>query len=273
MKRLQAIILICTMICSIYAQEPKKAIIIGASSGMGREVAKLLSKDGYIVGLTARRLHLLESLQQELSGPSFVQQLDVTAPDARQILQGFIKTIGGMDLIVISISPFLDNQNSLGFDDSEKSWQKKLSNLNVCFTGFITMADVALAHFKQQNSGHLIGISSTSGLRGSGFYPEYSGTKAGISCYMEGVRNQMIQNNFNVHVTDIIAGFVAVEHSPLGQDPDAYWEITCKQAGQEILAGIKAQQKIVYVPGKCWIVALLLTYMPDYIYNNYFPWL
>ena len=273
MKLLQAIILICTMICNIYAQEQKKAIIIGASSGMGREVAKLLSKDGYTVGLTARRLHLLESLQQELSGPSFVQELDVTAPDARQVLQSFITTMGGLDLIVISISPYLDNHNELGFDDSEKSWQKKSRCLDVCFTGFIAMADVALAHFKQQNSGHLVGISSTSGLRGSGFCPEYSGAKAGISCYMEGVRNQMFQNNLNIHVTDVIAGYVAVEHSPFGQDPAAYWEITCQQAGQAIIAGIKAQQKIVYVPCKCWLIALILNYMPDYIYNNYFPWL
>ena len=90
---------------------------------------------------------------------------------------------------------------------------------------------------------------------------------------MEGIRNQMVQSNINVHVTDIIAGYVAVEHSPLGQDPNAYWEIPCEQAGQEILAGIKAQEKIVYVPGKCWMIAFLLHYMPDYIYNNYFPWL
>ena len=83
----------------------------------------------------------------------------------------------------------------------------------------------------------------------------------------------MIQNNINVQVTDIIPGFVAVEHSPLGQDPSAYCEITCEQAGQEIVAAIKAKKKTAIIPGSIWWVAVMLKYMPDWMYNNYFSWM
>lgn len=267
-------VMLCVITVLVYGSQcPKKAIVIGASSGMGREISKRLSQQGYIVGLAARRVVLLESLQQELVGPCYIKELDVTALDAREKLEDLIEQMGGVDCIVISISPFLDNQNTLFYDDTEQGWQKKLSILEVCFTGFIAMADVALKYFKEQNSGHLIGISSTSALRGSAYSPEYSAAKAGISCYMEGVRNYMIQNNYNIYVTDVCAGYVAVEHSPYGQDPAAYLEISCEQAGQEIIDAIQSKKKIAYVQSKVWLVALALQWLPDFVYNTYFPWL
>ena len=243
---------------------PKKAIVIGASSGMGREVAKLLSMQGYTVGLAARRLPLLQSLQQELPNPSHIKQLDVTATDAREKLQELIDEMGGLDLIVIAISAYLDNR---------RGWTEQRRTLVTDSMAFIAMADVAFKYFIQQNSGHLVGISSTSGLRGSASSPVYSGSKACIMYYMEGMRNYMIQNNINVQVTDIIPGFVAVEHSALGADPSAYCEITCGQAGQEILAAIKAQKKTAIIPSSIWWVAIILKYAPDWLYNRYFSWM
>ena len=258
----------CPAMQESLSSSQKKAIIIGASSGMGREVAKLLSKEGYVVGLVARRLPLLESLQKEIGSKSFIKQIDVTDSDAREKLQELITEMNGLDLIVISITAYLDNKNS-----KEMGWEKKERTLDVDAKGFIAMADVAFTFFEKQNHGHLVGISSTSGLRGSTYNPVYSAAKACISCYMEGMRNYMLQNNIDVQVTDIVAGFVAVEHSLMGEDPSVYWEITTEQAGKTIVEGIKNQQKIVYVPSKVWIIACLLQYLPDWAYNNYLPWL
>jgi short-subunit dehydrogenase len=252
----------------------QKAIVIGASSGMGREVAKLLSRDGYDVGLVARRLPLLHTLQKELPGPSIAKQIDVIDTHARESLSQLIKDMQGLDLIVISISPDLDNRNETAtYYNPQQEWQQKARIIDVCAKGFIAMADVALEFFKKQNHGHLVGISSTSALRGSPFHPEYSAAKACISCYMEGIRNHMIQNKINVHITDVLPGYVAVEHLPLGADPEAYWEITVQEAGKNIIAGIKAKKKIAYVPSKVWLVACLLKLLPDYIYNKYFYWI
>ena len=109
--------------------------------------------------------------------------------------------------------------------------------------------------------------------RGAGRAEIYAGAKAAIMTYMEGKRNYMIQNNIDVQVTDIVPGWVAVEHSPLGQDTAAYCEITCEQAGQEILAAIKNKTKQAIIPSSIVVLAFLRKYMPDFLYNNYFSWL
>jgi short-subunit dehydrogenase len=264
-KHIKRIFFILSITIHIHAQTSKKAIIIGASSGMGREVAKLLSAEGYILGLAARRLPLLHSLQEEIGQPCYIKQIDVASPTARDDVADLIGAMGGVDLFIISISAYLDNRSA--------SWTKKERTLNVDARGFIAVADVAFSFFEQQGHGHFVGISSTSGLRGSPWTPVYSAAKACISYYMEAMRNAMQQRNIPVIVTDVVPGWVAVEHSPLGWDESAYWEITVAQAGKEIVEGIKRADKIVYVPSRVKWVALLLKYLPDWIYNKYLNWL
>ncbi len=281
MKTLQQLFVLISCLFFTHATHTKKAIVIGASSGMGREVAKLLSNDGYEVGLVARRFDLLESLQKELPNPSYIQTIDVAAPEARAQLIDLIAKMGELDLIVISVTAYLDNRNSANlsifdlYDSSAafKEWPAKERTLDVDAKGFIAMADVALAYFERQNHGHLVGISSMNGQRGVSYNPVYSAAKACISYYMEAQRNYMIQNDINVDVTDIVPGWVAVEHSPLGADPAAYWEITVQQAGKEIFEGIKRKDKTVYIPSKVWFIAYLLKYTPDCIYNKYLSWI
>lgn len=269
-------LLICACMSMVWMLEAHHAIVVGASSGMGREIAKRLSNAGYTVGLAARRMPLLEALQHELHGPSIIKQIDVTSPHAQEQLKELIAELGGLDLIVISISSYLDNRNSASPDSLDykpkKTWQEKARTIDVDFKGFIAMADVACEYFMAQNHGHIVGITSTSGLRGNASTPEYSGVKAGLSCYLEALRNRMIRDNRNVHITDVIPGYVAVEHSPFGEDPNAYWEITAQEAGSIIVDGICKHKKVVYVPSKVWLLSLL-KYIPDWVTQRYFNWM
>lgn len=261
----------CLFSFSLLISEPKKAIVIGASSGMGREIARLLSNEGYTVGLAARRLTLLQSLQEELSPQqTYIKQIDVTDRHARESLQQLITEMGGIDLVVISLSAYLDNKNAK--KDGLATWEEKERTIDVTGKGFMAMADVAFEHFEQQNSGHLVGISSTSGMFGCASSPEYSAVKAAVSTYMQGKRNQMVRDGRNIKVTDVIPGFVAVEHSLLGQDPSAYWEITTEEAGQTILTGIKQKKEVIYVPQKVWLLNLIKM-LPKWAYYRFFNWM
>ena len=109
------LLLICNVICSTVQAEivtpekasPKRAIVIGASVGMGKEVAKLLAADGYIVGMAARRISLLEKNQQEISTPTYVMQMDAAKPyEAVDKLNSMIQEMGGLDLLIIAITGF-----------------------------------------------------------------------------------------------------------------------------------------------------------------------
>ena len=81
----------------------KKAIVIGASSGIGRELAKILALNGYVVGVMARRVNLLNSIRNEIKGNFLVQKIDAMDTEtAMGILISFIKEMNGVDLIVIS---------------------------------------------------------------------------------------------------------------------------------------------------------------------------
>ena len=92
-----------------------KTVIIGASSGIGRELAKILSQNGHIVGLVARRVELLAELQKEIPAKTYIKQIDISqTAEAMGLLEELITEIGGMDLIVVNagvgfVNPELDS--------------------------------------------------------------------------------------------------------------------------------------------------------------------
>ncbi|WP_230868369.1 SDR family NAD(P)-dependent oxidoreductase [Iocasia frigidifontis] len=80
----------------------KKAIIIGASSGIGRELAKVLSHNNYLLGLVSRRTELLKEIQQRLPGKSYIKRIDISSLNSRDYLEELISEMSGVDLIIIS---------------------------------------------------------------------------------------------------------------------------------------------------------------------------
>src|SRR5579863_2694171 len=84
-------------------EQHKRAIVVGASVGMGRELCKLLAADGYIVGMASHRIGLLYELQQEIPTETHVMHMDVSQPEeAVEKLIQLINTMGGLDLLVLA---------------------------------------------------------------------------------------------------------------------------------------------------------------------------
>ncbi len=120
----------------------KKAIIIGATSGMGRQIAKLLAKDGCLVGLVGRRTNLLETLQKEISTKTYVKQIDITKQDATKKLNELIEQMQGMDLIVISVT----SAREIGSKETDYKAKKKI--MDVDLMGFWEVANAATDYFE-----------------------------------------------------------------------------------------------------------------------------
>src|SRR3990167_10731890 len=100
----------CVRIRNSMELRPQRAVIIGASSGIGRALAKELAKAGYWVGLTGRRVELLESLRAELPSKGFVKKIDLRMPEEAILeVKQLIQEMGGLDLMIVNAGIDLPN--------------------------------------------------------------------------------------------------------------------------------------------------------------------
>lgn len=238
----------------------KKAIIIGASSGIGRELAKILSKDHYILGLAARRVELLVQLQKELNTDSFVKRIDISEQDeAMGQLVELINEMKDIDLIVIT--------SGTGFINKELDWKKEKQTIDVNVHGVTSMINVSLKYFMEKNSGQLVVISSLASLRGSSDAPAYNASKAYISNYLEGMRCKTKKNKTNITITDIRPGLIDTE---MAKGDGLFWVQPTQKAAHQIYRKIKQKKEIAYITKRWRIVALIVKHIPNWIYYKLF---
>ncbi|HIP93717.1 MAG TPA: SDR family NAD(P)-dependent oxidoreductase [Leucothrix sp.] len=234
----------------------KKAIIVGATSGIGRELVKVLSINGYIVGATGRRLNLLKDLKEELTAQIFIKEIDVTKQSALSELQSLIDEMDGVDLIVISAGT--------GSLEPNLPWNKEKETIETNVLGFGAIANIAYHHFIKKNSGHLVGISSIASIRG-GEAPAYNASKAFVANYLQGLRYLVKKNNKNITITDIQPGFV---DTAMAQGEGLFWVATPEKAVDQIFTAIKKKKNHAYITKRWRLIAWVLKILPDFIYNK-----
>lgn len=236
----------------------KRAIIIGASSGIGRELALILARRGYTVCATARRMHLLESLQSELPPDSLIREIDITDDhSAIEILKSISDDLGGIELVVISAG--------IGFLDPDLCWTNDKETIAVNVTGFAAVANTAYHMFRRQGHGHLVGISSLSAIRGGAGAPAYNASKAFVSNYIQGLHQKIAKLGMPIYVTDIRPGFV---NTAMAQGHGLFWVQSPKKAAKQIFSAIQKKRKVAYVTKRWRVMALLLQILPDVIYHR-----
>ena len=235
----------------------QKAIIIGASSGIGRELARVLHQNDYVVGLSGRRIELLSELQREI--PSiYIKRIDVTkTKEAIETLEEFITEMGGVDLVVISAG--------VGFINPDLNWEQERETIDTNILGFTAMANVAFKHFCKQGSGHIVGISSIAAIRGGSESPSYNASKAFVSNYMEGLRQKASKLKSPITITDIQPGFV---NTAMAKGEGLFWVASPGKAAWQIFKAIKNKKKHAYITKRWRIIAWLLKVMPDWLYNK-----
>lgn len=236
----------------------KKAIVIGATSGIGKEIAKLLVKDGYKVGITGRRNGLLNDLKNESPNSFFAKPFDVTnTKDAIEKLEELTTEIGGIDLLIIS-SGMGDINESLAFEI-----EKRTIETNVF--GFTCIADWAFNYFEKQKSGHLVAITSIGGLRGSRQAPAYNATKAYQINYLEGLSQKAKKLNQAIFITDVRPGLVA---TAMAKGEGLFWVMPVEKTAKQIYKAIVGKKKIAYVTKRWRLIAILLKLLPRQIYDR-----
>lgn len=178
----------------------KRAIIIGASSGIGREVCNILLADGWRVGIAARREHLLEEIRAAYPDRVVTARIDVTDSAAPDRLLALAETLGGVDLFIYS--------SGIGRQNQALETSVELATAAVNVTGFTAMVDTMFNYMAARSGGHIAVISSIAGTNGLGAAPAYSATKAFQNTYIQALEQLSHMRRLNISFTDIRPGFV-----------------------------------------------------------------
>ena len=231
------------------------AIVIGASSGIGRALAKVLASHGYNVGLAARRLDLLQGVANEIDTTTFVKAIDVSkTAEAMQNLRDLIAQMKDVELFVISAGT--------GFINPTLEWEPEHETIAVNVSGFAAMANVAVSHLEARGSGCLVGISSIAALIGNPDAPAYDASKAFMSNYLQALRLRFIKRRLPVVVIDVQPGFV---DTAMAKAAKTFWMATPEKAAAQIFAAVRKQKRVVYVTRRWRLVAWFLKAMPDWL--------
>ena len=186
---------------------------MGATSGIGCEVAKLLASKGYQVAIAGRREARLNELQAAVPGIVASKVIDICSDEAPQLLLQLAHEMGGIDLYFHS--------SGIGFQNLSLNEEKEMSTVETNALGFTRMIGTAFRYFTDKGSGHIAAISSIAGTKGLGAAPAYSATKALQNHYLEALAQLAAIRRLNITITDIRPGFVATdllndgEHYPM----------------------------------------------------------
>jgi len=236
----------------------KKAIIIGATSGIGKGLAKVLADNNYKVGITGRRAEFLNELKDENTNSYFVKSFDITETKiAIEKLEELTAELGGLDLLILS-SGTGDINDNLNFYIEERT-------INTNVLGFTCIADWTFNYFEKQKYGHLVAISSIGGLRGSRQAPAYNATKAYQINYLEGLRQKSTKLKEPIYVTDIRPGLVNTE---MAKGEKLFWIMPVDKTVNQIYKAIIGRKKIAYVTKRWRLIAIILKRLPRQIYDR-----
>ena len=238
----------------------KRAIIIGATSGIGREVARLLAKDGWQIGIAGRREELLQSLQAEFpEGQVKTAVLDVTDTDAPTRLQSLIGEVGGMDLYFHS--------SGIGYQNATLDPDIEMRTARTNGEGFVRMVTFAFNYFKshatKENPGHIAVISSIAGTKGLGAAAAYSATKGFQNIYMDALDQLARMQKLNIRFTDIRPGFVA---TPLLKDDSYPMLMKAPIVALDIVDAIERKKRVAIIDWKYRLLVCFWRLIPKWIW-------
>ena len=242
----------------------KKAVIIGATSGLGHEVATRFLSKGWKLGLAGRNQAKLDDFLEKY-GPErvVIQALDVRLDSSIDDLRNLVERLGGMDCFM--------NFAGVGWQNREVDpvIEQKIASINVL--GFYRMIDFAFNYFKDacneglfdnKHKAQIVNVSSLAGTRGIAISPSYSSTKKMQASYLEALSQLVKMQGLAIDFTDIRPGFVATPI--LGYEYPMIMPV--EKAGKLMVRAIEKHKQVYIFDWRYRIVAFFWNLIPRWLW-------
>ena len=232
------------------------AIVFGATSGIGKQLAEFLIHDGYKVAITGRRLELLNKIKDANPDSYIIKQNDVqNITQIETVFNELVKELGEVQLILHS--------SGIGYENPELEWEKEYDTIKTNVVGATRIYDLAFRLFKKQGFGHLVAISSVASLRGSRGAPAYFASKAYQVNYLESLylKTKEVKGG-KIFITDVRPGFVDTKMA-LGDG--IFWMASLNKASKQIYSAIKQKKRRVYISKRWNLIAWVLKIVPSWL--------
>ena len=236
----------------------KRAIIVGATSGIGRETALLLLQDGWTIGVAGRRDDKLKELKAIAPERVFTETIDIRDNNATVSLGTLIEKTGGMDLYI--------HCSGIGHQNMKLDADIEINTLETNGTGFVRMVTAAFNYFKIKGKGHIAVVSSIAGTKGLGTAPSYSATKRMQNTYIDALEQLSHMLHLDIVFTDIRPGFVATDLLNDGKNYPML--MNCSSVAKHIVKSIYRNRRIVIIDWRYRILVFFWGLIPACIWKR-----
>lgn len=243
-----------------------KAIIIGATSGIGKEMAVRLIAEGWETGLAGRRIEELEAIKSASGKDSVhIAKIDVTKDDAAERLDELIKETGSPDLLLYV--------SGVGYQNRELDPEKEIRTVRTNCEGMVRIVDYFVNYVKskpelynKEHMAHVAVVTSVAGTKGMGSAPAYSASKKMGSTYISALVQLSRMEKIPVKFTDIRPGFVATAIL----DPNKHYPMmmTKEKAAEYIMKALKRRARVCTFDWRYRVLVFFWRLLPDCIWER-----
>ncbi|MBS1914778.1 MAG: SDR family NAD(P)-dependent oxidoreductase [Bacteroidetes bacterium] len=230
-------------------------IIIGATSGIGKNLALLFAEKGYHVVATGRRKNLLDELAKENQNIVSTSCFDITSENALKKIDDIILSLGKVDIFIYCAG--------IAILTTYPDWSSDQQMIRLNIEAFTKCSGFMFNYFLQQGYGQMVVISSIAALRGGGSAPVYNASKAFQSHLFESFNIQALQKNKNIVFTDIKPGYVDTK---MAVGENKFWVMPVEKTCEQIYKAILHRKREAVVTNRWKMAAFILKFLPGFLF-------
>lgn len=218
-----------------------KALVTGASSGIGREMAKILSDMGYDLILVARRKKKLEELKKQLTTKVTIINLDISSTYNCMKLYDKVKK-EDIDIVI----------NNAGFglfgEFTETSLDKELDMIDTNIKAVHTLTKLFLKDFKEKDSGYILNVASSAAFLSGPLMSTYYATKGYVLKLTEAIYEELRREDSNVYIGALCPGPVDTEFNDVANVKFSIQSMNCHDVAEYAINQM-FKRKLIIIPG------------------------